>query len=289
MRYQALAFITLFAVLLCDATNVHAATLAEDGFEDYTAGDQVHGLNGGQGFTAAWNVGNAARRPEFTVVNGGLSYSNGSINILGGNLAAQYSATEGGIDVLAGRSFPAQSGAVYLSFLYSQSVENGSADFMQIGFDTGTTSNPRVSAMDRNDEFQLRSTTSAANSVGTGIASDVMETYLIVLKADKTGGSSTYNDLSMWVDPISDVEGDNSPLAISSVNSGLNLSASAAFAIRKAFQESGDTFLIDEIRIGETFADVTASAVVPEPASVAIWLLIGVGLAAFGYRARRKK
>lgn len=274
------------ALLLFNVALVDGATLAEEDFESYTAGSQVHGLNGGAGFTSAWNVPSAARRPEFTIVNGGLNYSGGSLVVNGGNRAAQYLATEGGIAILAGRDLPAQSGAIYLSFLYSQSNEIGDDDFMQFGFDTSATS-PRVSALDRNGEFQVRSTTSAGNSVGSGVSSDAGDTYFVVLKADKTGASVTYNDLMLWVDPLSSDEGANPALAVSTVDSGLDLSGAAAFAIRKAFQESGDTFLIDQIRIGQTFADVTAN--VPEPASIAIWAVIGFAAIGIRYGVRRVK
>ena len=280
--------LSVFALLLCGASEAYCATLAAEDFEDYAAGGQIHGLSGGQGFTGAWDVPVAARRPEFTVVNGGLNYSNGGITINGGDRAAQYAATESGIAILGGRSFPAQSSAIYLSFLYNQSVENGNDDFMQLGFDTAPGNNPRVTALDRNGEFQLRSTTSAANSVGTGVTSTPGETFFLVLKAEKTGGSSTYNDLTLWVDPDSSSELDNIASATTTVNSGLDLSGSAAFVIRKAFQESGDTFLIDQIRIGDSFSDV-ASSNVPEPASIAIWSLIGLCLTWFGYyRIRRQ-
>lgn len=252
-------FAIALAMLLSVTAPASAIITARDSFEDYTAGDQLHTLDGGYGFSGAWDVADAARRPEVTIVSGGLSYSAGDISIDGGANALQYAATEGGITVLTSRELPATSDTVYFSLLYQQSVQVGDVDFSQIGLESSAGGNPRVTALDRNDNYQLRSTTSAANSVDTGIASTTGQTSLLVVKASKTGGSSTYNDLTMWVDPTSTFEGLNTASATSSVNSGLNLSSAAFLSVRKAFQESGDTFLIDNVVVGDSFADVVAN------------------------------
>src|SRR5690606_8006942 len=104
--------------------------------------------------------------------------------------------------------------------------------------------NQLASIMDRNTTFWMRATTDsnlASANVNTGITSVAGQTYLLVMKAEKTGGSPTYNQLSMWVNPSSAVE--PAPTAVLNFDSGLNLSSSANFIIRQAFTDLGDTYL----------------------------------------------
>lgn len=75
--------------------------------------------------------------------------------------------------------------------------------------------------------------------------------------------------------------------------------ASDTFDFTLARQQSLDIFNIsdtqvsniDEIRFASSYLEaVGAAAAVPEPASIAIWSILGLGLAGFGYyRERRKK
>jgi hypothetical protein len=239
-----------------------AAPISNDGFEDYNVGDELHSLNSGSGWSGAWNVTDSPRRPETTIINGGLGYAAGDISINGGSRALKYVASEGGISVLADRQMPAQTGTVYLSFLY-QSFNTDGDDFIQAGFANGSNTNPLVTALDRDSELQVRSGTAGGSFAGSN--SNDFETFFMVLRAEKTGASSTYNDIDLYLNPTSATEGLNTSTSVTS-NSGLDLSSAAFLAIRKAFQESGDTMLFDEFRIGTTFEDVIVSPAGTPPA-----------------------
>lgn len=270
----------MVGVVLTTASTSHAVIIAEDSFESYVAGSQLNGQNGGNGFTAAWSVP-AARQTEVTVEASGLTYSGGQILVEGGANAAQYVASEGGIEVIAGRSFAPQAGngPLYLSFLYQNSDDAGPGsgdDFNQLGFETDPTNNPKASAMDRNTEYQLRSTTASANSVLTSVTSTAGETALLVLRIEKTGGSTTYNDLQLFVNPTFTDEASNF-FVQSTIDSDLDLSGAAALALRKAFQEAGDTYLYDAIRISDSFADAVHFAI-PEPMSAGLLGMAGLTL-----------
>ncbi|MEK6236769.1 MAG: hypothetical protein N2C14_18845, partial [Planctomycetales bacterium] len=118
-QLPSLLFIALAAF---SGTVANGGVIAFDGFEDYAAGSGLHAQSGGTGFSSSWFIA-INRRPETTVVNGGLSYSNGAITIGGGARAMQYVSSEAGIEILAQRDLPAIADTVYLSFLYQNSVD----------------------------------------------------------------------------------------------------------------------------------------------------------------------
>ena len=276
-------------LLLHMPLTANAALIAYEGFEDNTVGQVLDGNgNGGSGWVNDWNILNA-RASEVTVQSNTMSYAAGAIEIDGGARMLRYTASEGSIQAIGGRNFPTQTGTIYMSFLMQASAnDNASArdDFYQFGLTnstyTGTGApdiNSPVSAMDRNGTIQLRSGTST--SIDSTIDTGVGNTFFLVLRAEKTDASSTYNDLTLYINPDNAIEGLNTNIT-TTIDSGLDLSGNAAIAIRKAFLETGDTYLLDEIRIGSTFADVIT--LVPEPAT---FCLAAVGLG--GLRRRRKR
>jgi len=257
----------MVAAMLLLAADGRGAVIVES-FEDYNVGDPLHGLDGGGGWLGPWDIGTEARRPEVTTVDGGLDYYRGEILIDGGDRALQYAFTEGEIDVISTRPIPPQPGTFYMSLLYRDTVDNDPVgtgdDFLQFGLLNGP-DNPTVSAINRDGEFQVRHGTPADNSMGTSVQPEVGKTYLLVLKAEKTGGG-TYDKLTLFVDPTSLSEAANPSVTVDG-NSGLDLSSDAFFVIRKAFHEPGDTTVVDRFRIAETFVDAVASL----PAQTLIW------------------
>jgi len=241
-----------------------AASIAMDDFESYAVGG-LNGNNGGSGWGGAWSA-----TSQVSVVSGGLSYSNGSVSINGGSRAARFVPNEGTniTDGIVSRALASgQSGTVYMSFLFSDTVNpdlSGSNDFIQFGFDTGG-GNPRSSIMRRNGTFQSRTTTATGGSADSGISSVVGNTYLLVFKAEKTG--SNYDAISLFVNPSSSLE----PVADAVASGDSGLASLSALVGRSAFHEIGDTFLIDQLTIGTSFADVVP---VPEPSS---WFIVSLG------------
>jgi autotransporter-associated beta strand protein len=229
---------------------------AHEDFESYTAGSQLHGLSGGDGFVGPWVVNaDSNRRAEVTIVPAALTYNSGELLIDGGAQALQFAATAPVNVVQASRPLTGTEDTVYLSFLYRTTGEGGTPadDFSQFGFDNQPLTNPRVSALDSDNLFQARSGTSDRGS--SGITSDLNTTYFVVMKAEKTGASTTYNRVSIFVNPTTGTE-PASASAVSTVDSGLNLTAAAHLTFRQANHESGDTYLIDEFRMGTAYSDV---------------------------------
>jgi len=269
--------ITLLALALVAAPCSFGAIIAYDGFGEYAAGARVETdgdvqLDGGTGWSGSWNVLNGSRA-EVTIAGSGLDYTGGMLNVLGGDRSLQILPANGSILELVGRAFPSQSDTVYLSFLYNNSVDVGesSSDFLQAGFraDWG---NPLVSALDRNTTFQARLTTSGSVNYGSGITSATGETYFLVLRADKLGGSANYNHVQLYVNPTSFIEAENAIDAQGTSNSGL--AAASMMMIRRAFNDPGDAYLMDEFQVSTTFAEAVHA---PEPASLTL-LLAGAAL-----------
>ncbi|MEM9659063.1 MAG: hypothetical protein AAF961_11945, partial [Planctomycetota bacterium] len=96
------------------------------------------------------------------------------------------------------------------------------------------------------------------------------ETSLLVLKAQFTGGADTF---SLFVNPTL---GDAEPLTPDAVRT-----ASIGLAQGLTVYSSG-AFSLDEIRLGETFGDVTP---IPEPAALAQLILAALALTALARRS----
>ena len=78
-------------------------------------------------------------------------------------------------------------------------------------------------------------------------------TNLLVFKATKTGGSSIYNEISLFVNPTDNIE----PIAASArstASSGVSLFEN--FVARSAFHETGDDYQIDAIMVDTEYANV---------------------------------
>ncbi|MBI1367664.1 MAG: hypothetical protein GC162_03320 [Planctomycetes bacterium] len=233
----------------------HAASVATDNFESYSAGSQLAGLNGGTGFSAAWSVPSIPAA-NITIVNQSLSYLGGSIGATGGTKAVQLTNSNSTAEVAFTRNLTtAQSGTVYYSFLYRTSGLSNSAvgdEFFQTGLNNAA-SNPNISAVDNVSGGQrqdaIRAGTSGGVQSGIPLVNDV--TYLIVVKAQKTG--SNYDKLTLYVNPTNITESYNTSTVTTS-SSGI--SSITDFVTRKARLSSGDTFILDNIAVGTTFADV---------------------------------
>ena len=248
-------------------SRVEATLIAVEDFESYTAGDPLAGLSGGMGWIDPWRT---AGTGDYSISAGGLSYAGGDIAVNGGSQSLRFTFPDGTIQVVANRGLPAQSATLYLSLLYRPEVDTlgGNNDFMQVGLLDGD-GNPTLSAMDRNRTFQTRAGT--ANGSDTGISTDVGNTYFLVLKMENTAGGAAYDRASLFVNPTSLTEAGNASVQIG-VADVLDLSSTAVLNFRSAFQEAGDSYSFDHIRLGTTFSDVVTPAI-PEPSSIGLLCL----------------
>ena len=264
-----------------------AETISSEDFESYALGALNGGL-GGSGWSNPWSSNS-----NVNVISGGLSYSNGPVIVNGGTQAVEiaFNPAEGnGITngILSRSLASVPSETIYMSMLFRDTANSDLAtcsqppcDFVQWGFDDGT-ANPQASIMRRNGTFQARSTINwSLNSVDSGIAAQLEETFLLVFKAEKS--ATNYDSISLFVNPDSLTE-PGTASAVSSVDSGL--SSLDNFVSRSAYHELNDAFQLDHIQIGTQWEDVVAT--VPEPASVTVWMLVGLVVVSCGCRRRRK-
>lgn len=283
-----------FVVCLCllvwnDSHAVQAAIIAADDFQSYGANVQVEsnagvGLNNGTGFSTAWDVSNTFRT-QLTVADRTalpLVYSGTNIAIDGGSRALQISGNANGSPVVF-RQFAAQPAltTIYFSFLFrtNQILDEGSTrDFIQIGLDDTGAATPNLSVIDQNgtgndQNFAARSS-SGNNHVNSGSPVNPSTTYFIVGKAWVSGVSANYNRVSLFVDPDSLSE----PGVATAVSEGdAGISIVDRFSIRTVELDTGDIYLLDELRIGTSWADVITP--IPEPST---WLVLFSGITILG-------
>lgn len=260
-----------------------ANLIASDDFEDYTPGSGLSGLNGGAGFTAPWVAGGTTVK---AVVNGGLVYSAGQIQVDGGSQSLQITAADNLIDLPGSRAFAATSAAnLYLSFLYQETADTGGSDFLQVGFSPNG-SNPTLSVIDNvvgpDGIFHVRAGTAGGNA--SGVVATTGITHFLVLKIANTGAGIAFDRATLYANPTSAVEGNNASVEMGAADV-LDLSSSATLALRRAFQEAGDQYRLDAFRIGEQWEDVVPVSV-PEPTALS---LVGMGLFALLIRLRGRR
>jgi hypothetical protein len=242
-----------------------AALIAYDGF-DYATGS----LEGEEGGTGDWKdkwQGDA----DIEVMLGGYSYVDAfgnALDVVGNHIE---SAADNGSANTVSRPLNDKigdtNGTFWMSVLLdgssSSAIHNaslGAGLFIgQGGKDTGSTT------WLLSDQDGL---------VGdTGVSSDGLA--LLVLRVDFTGGDET---AWLWIDPRLDVE----PGTGSADASGTIKSFESDFIQIQLELPTGAG--LDEVRVGNDFADVTPYAALPEPGTV---VLVGLGLMGMTVYARR--
>jgi hypothetical protein len=278
------------------AFRLSAGLLAYEGF-DYTAGTSLVGLNGGLGFTNAWQVNgtpNTAPNLGASVRAIGLEYQDSGGNRLvtsggSGFLTGQFGTAQPTRDFL-GRG--ADGTTVWISFIGARSgPTTNNATTPQNPYPRGSslaffTGSERFSVGNAsgatNGNWFLTPTGTAANGVPT--TTPINQQSLLVLRVDYAAGN---DNAYLFVNPTLGVE----PLISGASATLLGVTDLSFFRLRP-FTGANDAansrpyaeFAMDEIRIGDTYADVTPFTVVPEPSVVA---LLVVGLAAMMWRRGR--
>lgn len=269
MNLRVLAFAGIgFLSLGVAGNSVNAALLASESF-NYAAGSNLTGLNGGFGFGGAYTENGIATR---TIAAGSLNYPSSVSYVPAGNSAqiattgeffAQTKRTLGSSASLADNS----AGTRYISFLlnsavlpanYAQVGLGGSDAYVTFGFD--------------GSQFALEGTGAAKVTFGAPVANT---TYLFVGKVVNNGTTSVAS-LNVYgpSDTVPGTEG-----SFQATTSSFNSVALNGFY---GFQGQNATLRLDEIRIGDSYADVVA---VPEPTSMAVLGLLSTGLLARRNRA----
>ena len=253
----------LACVLYTAAPSANAALMAYEGFNYSSGSGNLTGQNGGFGWNGAWQ----------TVVNGSSSVIGGSL-IAGGNAPAGYDSHSTGnaaftpngtragrpLDLSAGGIFGqkgylngngnigAAGKTIYISFLQQPNIANN--NYYEFEIHRGDLNDPgRVGGVgcDTGGSSSVYLRTPAAAQTLIGPASTSVSFY--VVRIDFTGGNDT---VSVYQNPTSATEPATPTLVESSAGdmsfSGISFGAFV----------NGATVAHDEVRIGETWADVTS-------------------------------
>jgi len=270
-----IAWSTLTAVMLAALPAAHGAVIASDDFESYGSGAQVETaggtrLNGGSSFLSAWDV-NDTYRSTVTIAGVSLNYTSGPLKVSGGSRALQFaynSAVNQIIQPQLSRSFASQSGTVYFSFLFqTNSATTSEEDFFQIGLADSAASEPVASVgvgggtTSTTYFVRVPAGTTSGNTASSSTIMSANTTHLLVGKISKLA-SSNYNRVDLFVDPATFSEPSTS-LVYNAKSSGI--AGVGWLIVRTARMEGSDIYLLDELRIGNTYA-----AVVPEPVSLGL-------------------
>ncbi|MFA7343546.1 MAG: hypothetical protein WC003_04505 [Terrimicrobiaceae bacterium] len=274
---------TLLGIALCPSAR--AAATVYEGF-GYTAGTDLGGQNGGTGFNGAAWIDSAAPANKDKVQSGSLAY--GSLQTAGNSLLLVTPLTGLGLD----RSFSSISGVdgttTWISFLLKFDSSVGTLNAGDVGWFS-------VRPSDFGFSPEFGAFTNDSNEVVFGIGDyggndpvfsttpfETDTTYLVAGSITWHTGTGQAEDISLFLDPAFG-PAPGSPLVtrndLDLVNDpGVNLLVKMSI-----LADGGDSaWLMDEIRIGASFGDVTP---VPEPASVLL-ALAGGALLWIGCRRR---
>lgn len=219
---------------------------------DYAAGS-LNGQNGGTGFATAWNLdsGNSA------IVNAtGLTAPAGLSTAQGGTLELNtgFSAFEQSRDLTT--TLGTDGTTAWFSFLVKpDNVSFGGISF-EIGDGTGTDNTVNI-GNNGNDWLVGIDGTATGVTIDNVVTSG--QTYFMAVQIDFAAGNDT---VTLYVDPTAGVSTPDSPPAMQAQLTIADLGMFSRIGVIGGF--SGNNAQLDEIRVGETFADVAPAAVTGE-------------------------
>ncbi|QYY36775.1 PEP-CTERM sorting domain-containing protein [Ruficoccus sp. ZRK36] len=281
--------------LLAPAISAHAAALAWDTFEDYTAGSSLNTQNGGTGWTSAWESSNATQ-----VSSTSISYNSGGIVRGGGNsMVISTSST----DALVRDTFTSgQTGSdFYVSMIFQvNNPEMGDTDKVGAGYtDSGSffvmgannSSDTGISALSRGgmngSEINSRVAGDTASTSNNTIYYST--TYFLVVKYGWDATANAYSTVETWLNPTTSTSSGTSVLNEAGAGGSNNIVGikSRVFYVGMSgsdpVYDNTTTLAFDDIVFGDSFASVTGA--IPEPATYAVF----AGLAILGIAVLRRR
>ena len=227
--------------MLATLVPLHAAELVYEGF-GYPAAAAITSQEGGSG----WNSGWTQDGDSGVVSASGLTYTDSFGNVL--NVSGLGMETTGAATT---RNFRTVSAGplteVWISFLYQLPASNSL--FEGITFYRGAAAQFSISntSVDTSSTITLGNSVSGANaSTHKGIFGT---THFVVLHLIEGGGTSGADKVEAFIDPAFSANPSQPDASVQSANFDFD-------SIRIAGQ-NGATLFIDELRIGDSFADVS--------------------------------
>lgn len=232
---------------------------ASDDFESYPLGT-LDARNGGTGWGGAWSTSSF----PVNIVSGGLWYANGEVLSNGGMQSLEITPCNGdAVDNVIRRALgSAGAGTTYLSLVYRVTVNpSREDDLTQFGFQQ-TGAQPLASVLDKTaGEFSAGAgTLESGQTVRSGELSSVGMIHFLVVKVE-INAVGNKERVSIFVDPSSSSEPDT-PDAVALLDTGMT--QVEVFSTRVVRLESGDSFHIDNIRIGTTWTSVVPIGLFPK-------------------------
>lgn len=244
----------------------NATLLFSEAF-NYSPG--VLGGNVNPGNSTAWSAGNSG----LTVASGNLTYA--GLADQGGN---ELQIANGSAGTIYNTFANQTSGQLYYSFLFNPTAADSANNYFTALNPGTSTPNGGSDAIDAyyytSGKIELRAAAQSATA-GTGPVLTLNTTYLIVEEIDLDAKTA-----NLWINPT---PGADQPTAAASLSS---ITATAidnvGFKVQSA---AGGPYLVDNLLIGTTWADVTPT-VTPEPSTIA---LLGGGAALTLFLRRRRQ
>jgi hypothetical protein len=260
-------------VLVIAAGSAGASPYIYEGF-DYTPGQQLDLLNGGTNFTNAWQ----AAKPDDTIQSGSLSYEDLATS---GNSATFSESNIAGAEAsraVLGKGLGNDGTTSWVSFLIEPGAlaTNGLMEFSIEGMDVGMTG--------QNKGFYAVGAGTALESSTVPIVAN--QTVFVAIEMQFNSDPKGMDTATIFFDPT--------PGLTAPDVAGLTWTQNFSSSITDLFFDAADgqSYSFDEIRIGNTYADVSpvAATSTPEPSFVwmgAFWMVGLFGWNAF-VKGRRK-
>ncbi len=263
-----------FAAVALTGQHAHAALLAYEPFNYVVGSSLANQTVTGTGFTGTWSPwssGNGDKVSANSLSEGGLATSAHSLAVTGyppvvGTLATAISAATA-------------TAPVWASFLYNPGA---STYFGGFTLNLNDTNNQGLAFGVNDSASHLQQFTVLTGSVSAvaAAAPAANNTYLLVMEDVATASGGTLN---LYVNPtVGALSAPATPDATVNYTKAIgNIGSLTLYGL------SSSPVTVDEIRIGNTYADVTpAAAAVPEPATLGLVVAGGLGLLLAGRKRK---
>lgn len=254
------------ASVVGNASRCRADLLAWEPF-DYEPNTTLAGRSNGFGFSGEWVLGGLGA-PQHQVAAGSLVNVTDQLR-RAGNRATVAEVSPSGFTTARRElvePFGTPGTTRYISFLLRPEGELGAGDAGgYFGLELVSGATPLFVGKPSAEEYTIENI-GGTGQFPTDIAAAVDETVLLVVRADFHSGQDEFR---LYVDP--DPVGFEEPMTADAIKSDSDVGIVAAVGMF-----STGAFSVDELRIGETFGDVTP---IPEPITLSLaaigWLLLG--------------